>query len=439
MKYSLALALALLTQAQAATIAVVDSGVDYLHQQLAHKMWLNPIIEYKGEFPRAINGWNFIDKNNEIFDHSHIDSFPDDVFRYFEVEARYNAGTLTAEDRKFISERLTDEEFYAKISAYGGYAHGTHVAGIATKNTDHEIIGLKYIATSLSSILDHLRSSKSSKKMTAEETFHYYLAYIAQAQGDNFAAVGRFLEKHVADVMNGSYGAAFKQIQRISDTVYREVYQKSPNADESYKSAYILQYFVLESYKKTLEKNKNTLFVFAAGNDSSNNDLYPASPANLNVENSITVAATHGTHSLAKFSNYGAKTVDVAAPGVNIYSAAPGTNNVPMSGTSQAAPFVSRVAGKIKDANPRLTPAQIKQILMETVDKKSFLKNKVKSEGIVNEQRAVRAAELSRNLTLTRAIYQANVQISQSAKSFIPFRSPVEDLRFVELPSTFTE
>lgn len=438
MKYSLALVLAFFTQAQAATIAVVDSGVDYLHQQLAHKMWLNPIIEYKGEFTQAINGWNFIDGNNKIFNHSLIDNFPSDIFRYFEVEARYNAGTLTADDRKFISEKLTDDEFLSKISAYGGYAHGTHVAGIAAKNVNHEIIGLKYIATSMSSILNHLRSSKSNN-LSDDDKFQYYLAFIAQSQGENFAAVGRFLEKHVADVMNGSFGAAFKQLQRISDTVYREVYQKSPTDEESYKSAYILQYFVLESYKKTLAKTKKTLYVFAAGNDSSNNDIYPASPANLNVENSITVAATHGTQSLAKFSNYGAKTVDIAAPGVNIYSAAPGTNNVPMSGTSQAAPFVSRVAGKIKDINHRLTPSQIKRILMETVDKKAFLKNKVKSEGIVNEQRAIRAAELSLNLNLTRAIYQANVQISQSTKNFIPFRSQVEDLRYVELPSTFTE
>lgn len=437
MKYSLALVLALMTSAQAATIAVVDSGVDYLHQQLAHKMWLNPIIEYRGEFPRAINGWNFVEKNSKIFNHDLIKEFPSDVFRYFEVEARYNAGTLTADDRQFISEKLSDSDFVSKVSDYGGYAHGTHVAGIAAKNTSHEIMGLKYIATNMNSLLAQLRSMKNN--MSDDEKFQFYLAYIANAQGENFATMGRFLEKHVADVMNGSFGASFKQIQRIADTIFKEIYNKEPTFEESYKGAYTLQYFVLESYKKTLAKTPTTLYVFAAGNDSSNNDLYPASPANLNVGNSISVAATNGTKSLANFSNYGVKTVDVAAPGVNIYSAAPGTNNIPMSGTSQAAPFVARVAGKIKDMNQRLTPAQIKRIIMETVDKKAFLKGKVKSGGIVNELRAIKAAELSRRLNLNRAILEANTQIAQSTKSVLSLRAEVENLRHVELPSTFID
>ena len=75
-----------------------------------------------------------------------------------------------------------------------------------------------------------------------------------------------------------------------------------------------------------------TLFVFAAGNDGTNNDKYPTSPANIDSPNSISVAATLDRSKLASFSNYGKKTVDVAAPGVSILSAAPGDNYIKVSG-----------------------------------------------------------------------------------------------------------
>ena len=86
---------------------------------------------------------------------------------------------------------------------------------------------------------------------------------------------------------------------------------------------------------------------------------------------------------------------------------------MPMSVTSMAAPYVSRIAGMIKDLNIKLTPLEIKRILMETVDKRPFLTNKVKSGGIVNEARSLRAAELSIKLDLNRAILEAKAEIPQ--------------------------
>ncbi|HET6465679.1 MAG TPA: S8 family peptidase, partial [Nitrospiria bacterium] len=64
------------------------------------------------------------------------------------------------------------------------------------------------------------------------------------------------------------------------------------------------------------------VFVAAAGNDGTNDDSAPVYPANYNLPNIISVAATDQDDNLASFSNYGKKTVDVAAPGVNIWSAA---------------------------------------------------------------------------------------------------------------------
>ena len=150
-----------------------------------------------------------------------------------------------------------------------------------------------------------------------------------------------------------------------------------------------------------------TLFVFAAGNDGTNNDEYPTSPANLGGTNSISVAATHKRNSLASFSNFGVETVDVAAPGLGINSSIPGDEYLVVSGTSQAAPYVANVASKINEINSGLEPAQVKKILVDTVDKKDFLKGKVKSGGIVNSDRALYAANLTRSGTLEQAIGMA--------------------------------
>src|SRR5262249_30714117 len=66
------------------------------------------------------------------------------------------------------------------------------------------------------------------------------------------------------------------------------------------------------------------VFVAAAGNSSASNDVIPTYPASYRLSNEIVVAAVDSSGNLASFSNYGATTVDVAAPGVNILSTVPG-------------------------------------------------------------------------------------------------------------------
>jgi subtilisin family serine protease len=124
-----------------------------------------------------------------------------------------------------------------------------------------------------------------------------------------------------------------------------------------------------------------------------------------------------GGFSLARFSNFGIKNVDVAAPGVAIVSAVPGNEYLSVSGTSQAAPYVSNIAAKIKETNTALAPSEIKKILMMTVDLKDFLKGKVVSAGIVNSKRAVYAAELSKTMALVKAIQTARVDIADTKYS----------------------
>jgi subtilisin family serine protease len=173
---------------------------------------------------------------------------------------------------------------------------------------------------------------------------------------------------------------------------------------------------------EAINKAPNTVFVFAAGNDGSNNDEVPVSPAGVQSDAVISVAATNGLTGLASFSNYGLS-VDVAAPGVNIRSTVPGNRVLEMSGTSMAAPFVTHVVDRVRETNPDLKPAQVKKLVVETVDEKAFLKGKVRSSGVVNLERAVHAAKLSRSENLDQAI----------AKS----RKSVADQKVLETGTTF--
>jgi cell wall-associated protease len=176
------------------------------------------------------------------------------------------------------------------------------------------------------------------------------------------------------------------------------------------------------------------LFVFAAGNDGLSNDINGTSPANIKADNVISVGATYKNEFFAPFSNFGTKMVDVAAPGMLINSSIPGSGEyLAVSGTSQASPFVANVAAKIKEANARLSPLEIKKILMGTVDKKVFLAEKVTAGGIVNTERAVVAAQMSRTLPLADAIIRAKTMVREeqfvssgkvNAKSVKPIAMP---------------
>ncbi len=125
------------------------------------------------------------------------------------------------------------------------------------------------------------------------------------------------------------------------------------------------------------------LFIAAAGNDSANNDQNPHFPSNYNVPNVVSVAALDNKGNLASFSNYGKKTVHVAAPGVNVYSTVVGGYDS-YSGTSMATPHVSGVAALIAAAEPNLTNLELKSRLVGTTRPMATMKSKVSSGGLVN-------------------------------------------------------
>ncbi|MBI2659191.1 S8 family serine peptidase [Candidatus Woesearchaeota archaeon] len=134
------------------------------------------------------------------------------------------------------------------------------------------------------------------------------------------------------------------------------------------------------------------LFVAAAGNADNNNDITPTYPANYDVPNVVAVAATDHNDLKASFSSYGANSVHLGAPGVNVYSTVPTgacslcspSGYSSLSGTSMATPHVSGVAGLIKAQFPLLTSDGIKARLLEGVDLISSMQGITVTGGRVN-------------------------------------------------------
>lgn len=128
----------------------------------------------------------------------------------------------------------------------------------------------------------------------------------------------------------------------------------------------------------------DVLLVHAAGNDGADDDSvanYP-NPDYLGTsevaDNFITVGASSPTneqqHLAADFSNYGKKSVDVFAPGVNIYSTLPGNTYGALSGTSMASPVVAGVAALILEYYPKLSARQLKYVIVHSAYQPDSLK-----------------------------------------------------------------
>lgn len=105
------------------------------------------------------------------------------------------------------------------------------------------------------------------------------------------------------------------------------------------------------------------LFVAAAGNESSDSDVHPHYPSGYSLPNVISVAATTNTDSLASFSNFGAHSVLMGAPGSGILSTLPGNSYGNLSGTSMASPHVAGAAALLCAANATLSVNQLRALL----------------------------------------------------------------------------
>ena len=244
---------------------------------------------------------------------------------------------------------------------------------------------------------------------------------------------GTFVAGLIAANRNNGIG-----IDGINDNVEIMVIRAVPNGDESDKDVALAIRYAVDnganiinmSFGKAYSplksevdaavkyaEEKNVLLIDAAGNESENNDIKPSYPNRYlldktEAKNWITVGASSiekGKKMVGYFSNYGTKTVDIFAPGVDIISLEPGSKYVMENGTSFSSPIVAGVAALVLSYYPDLTAVQLKEILLNSATKlpkqkvnlpsKSDKKEKVrfgtlsKTGGIINAYEALKLAE----------------------------------------------
>jgi subtilisin family serine protease len=427
MKSALISMLLICTQAMGATIAVIDSGVDVKHKDLVNNLWINSEeISDNGRdedgngYQDDVFGWNFAEQNNLVIDRKYIGTFSRDPHRFFEIQGRIFLNRATQEDLEWMQEKRQDPKFLKEMQIFGNFVHGTHVAGITMdQNVDAKILSVKLIPTEVKPFFESLKKQSFQTKGFAPnkdglrmKLLKAGLKALAGQQMKLLEEISAYVGEHKADIANGSFGTGFNQAKTITDGAFKLAFQREPTQEESNEVARFFLDSLITEGKKMVKSAPDTLFVFAAGNDGMNNDKYPTSPTNIDADNVISVGATYKYSFIAPFSNYGTKTVDVAAPGMLIHSQIPGNEYLQVSGTSQAAPYVANIAAQIKDINPELSPKEIKAIIMGTVDEKSFLQQKIKTKGIVNLSRATYAAKVSLTADISVAIEEARINVA---------------------------
>ncbi len=160
----------------------------------------------------------------------------------------------------------------------------------------------------------------------------------------------------------------------------------------------------LEKRSVMLANNNHILFIAASGNESSNADLRPFFPASYQTPNMISVGAVDQNGNLLENSNYGEKTVALAAPGSSIFSTLPDEKYGFMSGTSQATAFVTRAAATLMSQRSVHTskPSQWKNTVIATAKAAPRLKGKMKHARIID-------LDSSQNEPQTRRLGQSSL------------------------------
>ena len=270
-------------------IAVIDTGVDYNHPDLAANIWTN-----LGEIPG----------NGEDDDGN---GYTDDIHGYDFVN--YDGDPM-------------DDHYHGTHCAGTIGAVGNNGIGVVGVNWDVRIMPVKF-----------LDSGGSGSTTGAIASVNY-----ATEMG--------------VDVMSNSWGGGGFS-QALEDAI-------------------------------SAANDAGILFVAAAGNDNLNNDIYPHYPSSYDVPNVVSVAATDHNDNRASFSCYGAESVDLGAPGVDIYSTKPNDNYGALDGTSMATPHVAGAAGLIKAEYPGLSAMGIKSMILDGVDPISALSGITVTGGRLN-------------------------------------------------------
>ncbi len=143
----------------------------------------------------------------------------------------------------------------------------------------------------------------------------------------------------------------------------------------------------------TASENADMLFVAAAGNDEVDNDVNPHYPSSYEHDSVLSIASTDSADNMSDFSQWGATSVDMGAPGTAILSTVPGNSYASYSGTSMATPHVAGVAALVLSVKPDLTTLELKQLLMNSGDANAALEGKTVAGTRLNANQALLDAD----------------------------------------------
>jgi subtilisin family serine protease len=411
------------------TVGIVDSGFYMKHTLLKEQLWINPeevknrLDDDGNGYVDDLHGWNFAENSKFLFDIQQITGVQPLTYKLMSIASKMSAGIETEEEKKFIEENLINlpvperNKRIAELNFYGQYAHGTHVAGLVAKNDPAaKLVNLKFFPASYSPVRSSTEVEEKDKGFVSTIENFIFEAF-ATLSNQSFQFAGDYINDKKVDVANMSLGIPMERL--ASFALIAKGNLKPTDEELAIESQKIYKKFE-EQALLWVSKAEDTLFVAASGNSGLNNDIIPAFPANVDHPNIVSVGASVGYDFLPEFSNYG-MSVDLVAPGTAALSSAPGPTDdfeIEMTGTSMAAPYVAGVASGILSRNPKLTPLEVKRILLETVDVKEWLKGKVLTSGIVNKDRAFMAAELSvADDDLDQVIVLSKVKVSDVESS----------------------
>ncbi len=234
--------------------------------------------------------------------------------------------------------------FFDEAQILGGYAHGTHVAGIAARG--NPAIRLAYGRVTYDEANPHMPPTDQLLQDTAV----------------SYAATVRWFQDHQVRVVNMSWWDRPSNFEK-------DLADNGIGTDAADRKRLARHFFEIErdALFAALKSAPDILFVTIAGNSDANNAFEEDIPSSFQLPNLIVTGAVDKAGDETSFTSYG-DNVLVDADGYEVESVVPGGARVKMSGTSMAAPQVTNLAAKLLALDPSLKPTELVALIRDGAD-----------------------------------------------------------------------